>query len=519
MNVGHLLTRAAQRYPGRPAWVDGSHCITFQEAERRTNSLADTLLSHGLRHGDRVGLLTPNCYQGLETILGSVKAGLAAVPMNPRLVPDEHLYILADSDCRALVYSNVFDKHLAQIRSSLTGVKLFIRIGADKAGDLPFEEAIASGSDILPGINPGAGDLAWLFYTSGTTGRPKGAMLTHRSLLSMLNNFLMDINPAQRDDVLLHAAPISHGSGMCMFHHIAQGATNAFPEVQHFDPPGIFAAIEKYKVTTMFLAPTMINILMASQDRSRYDLSSLHTVVYGGAPMYTRHLQEAIHCFGNIFVQLFGQGEVPMTVTTLSKKEHLVGEDSERLQRLSSAGREVTGAQVRIVDDEDRQLPPGQPGEIIVRGDLMMIGYWNKPEATAETMRGGWVHTGDVGYLDPDGYLFITDRKKDLIISGGANIYPREVEEVIAKHPAVAEVSVIGVPDEKWGEAVKALVVVKQGPTVTSGEIIEYCRQHLASYKKPQSVDFISELPKNAYGKVLKRELRDPYWAGRDRRV
>ena len=483
------------------------------------NGLANSLLQLGGKHGDRVGMLLPNCYQGLETILAPMKAGMAVVPLNLRLHPREHEFILNDSGCFALVYGTEFREHVGAIRSSLETVKHFICVEDGADSDLSFEEMVDTGAPLPPDVSVATDDLAWVFYTSGTTGQPKGAMLSHRNLLIMVNNFLVDINPAVPEDVLLHAAPITHGSGLALFHHIARGAASAFPSVSSFDPPGIFAAIERYQATTMFLAPTMINILLASPDSSNHDLSSLHTVIYGGGPMYTEHLLEAVRRFGNIFVQVYGLGESPMTITTLPKLEHLVGNDPDLKRRLSSAGREVTGVRVRVADEQDNELPPGQPGEIVVRSDLVMKGYWNRPETNAETLRGGWFHTGDVGYLDPDGYLYTTDRMKDMIISGGANIYPREVEEVIAHHPAVAEVAVIGVPDEKWGEAVKALVVLREGAHVSGDEIIAYCKDNLASYKKPQSVELLSSLPKNAYGKVLKRELREPHWVGRERKV
>jgi long-chain acyl-CoA synthetase len=427
--------------------------------------------------------------------------------------------MLNDSGAFALIYGEELRDHLAEIRGNLTSIKHFICVGRGAAGDLTYDQVLDGQRETPPDLAIEPQDLAWIFYTSGTTGHPKGAMLTHRNLITMAEQFLLDINPARPTDVLLHAAPITHGSGLSIFHHIARGAASAFPATRSFDPPRIFEAIQRYRATTMFLVPTMINVLLASPDRTKYDLSSLHTIFYGGAPMYVEQLQAALRAFGPIFVQIFGQGEAPMTVTSLPKEEHLAGDDPVKLKRLASAGREVTGIRVRIVDDADRDLPPGEMGEIVVRGDLVMKGYWNKSEATADTLRGGWLHTGDIGYLDEDGYLYITDRKKDMIISGGANIYPREIEEVICRHPAVFEVAVIGVPDEKWGETVKALVVAREGMRVTEAEIIEHTKRHLASYKKPQSVEFLTALPKNAYGKVLKRELRDRYWAGRARKV
>jgi acyl-CoA synthetase (AMP-forming)/AMP-acid ligase II len=518
VNVGHLLTRAAQQHPDRPAWIQGEVTIAYREAEARVNGLAHALQNLGGRPGDRVAMLLPNCYQGLETILAPMKARMAVVPMNVRLQAGDHAYEVNDSGAFALVYAAEFREHIASIRDSLPSVRHFICVGAD-AGDDPAYEDIISPAPAPPVGDDDPEDLAWLFYTSGTTGQPKGAMLSHRNLLAMANNFLTDINPAVVTDILLHAAPITHGSGLAMFHHLARGAASAFPETLRFDPPEIFAAIGRTRATTMFLVPTMINILMSSPDVAKYDLSSLHTVVYGGGPMYEGQITQAIETFGDVFVQLFGQGEAPMTITCLPKAEHRTNGDPLRVQRLRSAGREVTGVRVRVVDADGDDVPVGETGEILVRGDLVMQGYWGNAEATAEALRDGWLHTGDMGHLDEDGYLYLTDRIKDLIISGGANVYPRRVEDVIARHPAVSEIAVIGVPDPKWGEAVKAVVALRDGAQVSDAELLALCRSALANFEVPKSVDFLPELPKNAYGKIVKREIREPYWAGHERRI
>jgi acyl-CoA synthetase (AMP-forming)/AMP-acid ligase II len=521
MHVGELLTRAARRFGERPAWIAGDTRMSFRQAEARANRLAHALLGLGLRAGDRVAMLMPNCYQGFETMLAPMKAGMAVVPMNMRLHPDEHAYMVDDAGARVLVYAEEFREHLAGVRDRLRHVERFVCLGHGAPGDLEFEALVAGATrEDPPDVAIEPEDMAWLFYTSGTTGHPKGAMLTHRALLTMTSQFLALAPPRGPEDVVLHAAAITHGSGCLLFHHLATGAANAFPTTRSFDPPRIFEAIARCRATTMFLVPTMINTLLAADaDRRRVDLRSLHTVIYGGAPMYVEHLEAALGAFGPVFVQIFGQGEAPMTITLLPKEEHVTRGDAAAIRRLASAGRATPAVCVRVVDEEDRPRPAGEMGEILVRGDLVMKGYWNKPDASAETLRGGWLHTGDVGYLDEDGYLFITDRKKDMIISGGSNIYPREIEEVICRHPGVFEVAVIGIPDAHWGEATKALVVAREGQRLTEADIVEHCRRHLASYKKPQSVEFLPSLPKNAYGKVLKRELRDRFWADRGRKV
>jgi acyl-CoA synthetase (AMP-forming)/AMP-acid ligase II len=358
-------------------------------------------------------------------------------------------------------------------------------------------------------------DLAWLFYTSGTTGKPKGAMLTHGNLTFMAVGWVADLMHLEPEDIGLHAAPLTHGAG---FHSIALALKSA-PQVilPRFDPEGFCAAVERHRVTNTWLVPTQIKMLLNYEKLEQWNLSSLKWVVYGGAPMYVEDLKEAIRRIGRVFVQLYGQGETPMTGTYLRPQDHVL--EGPESRRLASCGHVRSGIELRIVDEHDQEVPRGQAGEICVRGPSVMKGYWNRLEATADALRNGWLHTGDIAAMDEHGYVYILDRTKDMIISGGSNIFPREVEEVLLQHPATSEVCVIGVPDELWGEIVKAVVVLKPGMTATAKEIIAFAAAHIADYKKPKSVEFVTEIPKNAYGKVLKRELRDRYWTDQERKV
>ena len=519
MNIGHFLTKAAYLYPTHPAWIEDNISIPYKTAEKRVNKLGNALLNLTTTNNDLVAMLLPNCHQAIETILAPISVGMAVVPLNTRLHHNEHQYMINHSNASILIYSDRFVDHIDKIRKSLPSVKHFVCVGETTKNDIAYEQLISSTPYKNLPEQVQSEDLAWLFYTSGTTGKPKGAMLSHRNLIAMANSYLSDVNPVKQKDVLLHAAPITHGSGLIIFHHIVRGASHTFPSNSSFIPKEIFKNIQDNKVTTMFLAPTMINMLMSSKEISTYDISSLHTVIYGGGPMYTEHILKAINIFGNIFTQIYGQGEAPMAITTLPKNEHITNNNPLLLKRLSSAGTEITGIHVKILDSNDNELPLGKHGEIVVRGDLVMNGYFNNVEATSQTLRNGWLHTGDIGYLDTNRYLYITDRKNDMIISGGANVYPREIEEVIATHPSVAEVAVIGIPDNTWGESVKAFVVPHEKKQLSENEIIEFCLTHLASYKKPKSVEILSLLPKNAYGKIEKQTLRQPYWKNLERNV
>ncbi|MBN3830364.1 long-chain-fatty-acid--CoA ligase [Burkholderia sp. Ac-20344] len=509
MHAGHWVQRSALRTPNNVLWISEDRRITYAEGASRINRLSNAILESGGK-GARVAILCSNRFEGLEAFLATMSAGCAAVPMNPRLHVQEYQFLISDSEACIVIYSEDFAAHVDELKSLVPQVMLWVCIGSKNCiADTDYEDLLLQFPATPPNVVIDPDDIAWLFYTSGTTGKPKGAMETHRNLVTMCQQFLLGVVPdVSPNDVMFHVAPISHGTASCMMPHLAVGAANAFPLSKSFKAEKVFEAIEKYRVTSTFMAPTMITMLLQSDSHTGYNLSSLKNVIYGGGPMYVNQLQKSLDVFGNVFVQIYGQGEAPMTVASLPKAAHMVGDDEAKIKRLASCGREMPGVRIAILDDNDTEVGVGEFGEVCVRSDLVMKGYWNRPEATAETLRNGWLHTGDVGYLDNEGYLFLTDRKKDLIISGGSNIYPREVEEVICSHPAVAEVAVVGVPDDVWGELVKAVVVLRSGHHLDAAGIIEHCKAHMASYKKPSVVQFIDELPKNATGKVLKRELR-----------
>jgi len=520
LNVGALLSRSGVTHADRTALVYGDNQWSYSCLNERTNRLGNALLDVGLRKGESVALMQYNSPQLVESLFACFKAGLIVVPMNAKLHPSELSYIIRHSEARGIIYGEPFKATIEELRGELPDVNCYVSTTRARKRDIYYENLVSSGSGQPPEVDVISDDIAWLFYTSGTTGRPKGAMLTHRNLMEMTMNFLANVYAASKSDVALYAAPLTHGSGLYMLPLIEKGASNIILKSDSFEPGELFRTVDGRQVTVLpFLVPTMIKRLLLKEDIDTYDLSSLRCIVYGGSPIYLPDLKAAVKRFGNILVQIYGQGEAPMTISYLPKIEHVLDGDPEQSKRLLSAGMAQTSVEVRIVNAQEKELPAGQIGEIIVRGDVVMKGYWKDPAATAETLRNGWLHTGDIGYKDERGYIYIFDRKNDMIITGGSNVYSREVEDIISRHPDVIEVAVIGVPDNTWGEAVKAVVVKKPSSQVTEQEIIDFCKTAIASYKKPKSVEFVNELPKSAYGKVLRREIRDKCWIGVERRV
>jgi long-chain acyl-CoA synthetase len=504
MNAGYLMTRSAYYFPDRVAFVINGQPISFRELNRRINKLANALLSLGLKKGDRVGLLFHNSLAYLESYLALYKAGLVWVRLNARLHPSEIKGMIEDSGALALIHGPEFGETAEKISS---GVRWVIRKG--KGPGLDYEDFIQKGSEQEPRVDVTLDDLSDFWYTSGTTGAPKGIMLTHRNILTCTHLLLCDIYDITQEDKLLTVGALSHAGSVRILPFILRGATNYLHS--HFDPGKAFKEIEASKITDVSTVPTMLITFMDHPERPRFNLSSLRRITYAGSPMPVERIKESLRLFGPIFDQSYGQAESIITITHLSRQEHVLNNDPIRERRLASAGREYPGVQVRVVDEKDQPLDPGQIGEVVTRSDLVMRGYWNQPDKTEEALRGGWLHTGDIGYLDEDGYLYLVDRKHDKIITGGLNVFPREVEEVISAHQAVAQVAVFGVNDPLWGEAITAAIVTRQGMRLSSEELTEFCKERLAGYKRPKKIYFLEDLPKNLYGKVLRKELKKQF--------
>ena len=495
MNIAAWLQRSGLSHPHLPAAALGTRVVAnYGELAARARRLAGALRARLTRApGDRVALVAKNSPAYLELLYGIWHAGCAAVPANAKLHGAELGYILEHSGARVCFASPGLDAEIAP--HAPKSLEHLITIGSAEYERLFTADAV----ELAPRA---ADDLAWLFYTSGTTGRPKGAMLTHRNLIEASLAYGAEVDLVSPGDAILHAAPMSHGSGLYIMQHVARLGVQVIPESGAFEPEEIFALIGAWPRASMFAAPTMIKRLVACPADCNAD--NIRTLIWGGAPMYVEDVLAALERFGPRLAQIYGQGEAPMTISTLSKHDIAERDHPRWRGRLGSAGKPYACVEVMVADSDDKPIKQGEAGEILVRGDVVMAGYWRNEEASATSLHGGWLHTGDVGVYDAEGYLHLKDRSKDLIISGGSNIYPREVEEVLRTHAQVREVSVIGRPDREWGEVVVAYVVGE----VSSEELDALCLARIARFKRPKSYVFVDALPKNNYGKILKTELR-----------
>ena len=499
MNLAAQMQRSGRASGDRPAIAVGQRVLmNYRELAERVARIAGALRAKGLEAGDRVCIIAKNCPQYLELMYGCWHAGLVAVPTNAKLHTSEFAFILGNSGARMAFTSKDLTATVGGL--DVPELKHLIEIDSPEYQALLKHDPIAMQSRE-------ADDLAWLFYTSGTTGRPKGAMLSHRNLLTMCACYFADVDPGAPWDAMLHAAPMSHGSGLYGIAHVAQASCCVLPESGAFEAREVYALIEQWPGLAFFAAPTMVKRLL--DDDPGTDTTNLKNIIYGGGPMYVEDALQALDRFGPKLSQLYGQGESPMTITALGPAFHAMRDHPRWLERLGSVGIAQFAMQARVVDEHDNEMPIGEVGEIVASGDAVMSGYWRNPEASAETLRNGWLHTGDVGVMDADGFLTLKDRSKDLIISGGTNIYPREVEEVLLRHPDVSEVAVIGRRDRDWGETVVAYVVSTPGAAMDEQALDAFCLEHLARFKRPKAYHSINALPKNNYGKILKTALRD----------
>jgi acyl-CoA synthetase (AMP-forming)/AMP-acid ligase II len=499
----------------------GERAVTYAELSERALRLGRALIEIGLEPGDRIALLQANGIEMVESMFGVWAGGMAIVPINSRTHAREAAYVIDNCGARAVICGGEYEAELLEALEDPDALRL---ISLDAGGRmLSYEDLIAANAPLAHPVERGPEETAWLFYTSGTTGRPKGAMLSHRNLRQMILSQLADVRSFEPGEPVLHAAPLSHGSGCVLLSCIARGARNVIFSHRSFDGDRVLETVRDEGIRSIsFLAPTQIVVLnraaAAAAENDGGVAHSLESVCYGGAPMFAEDLRAAMALFGPVFVQIYGQGEAPMTISVLAISDHVrfeAGGDD----RITSAGIPRTDVEIRVIDEEGAELPPGERGEVVVRGDVVMAGYWDNPEATSAALSDGWLRTGDIGLVDGTGYLHLLDRSKDMIISGGNNIYPREVEEALLLMPEIQATAVIGVPDPYWGESVHALVVTRDGDTLTEEAVIEHCRTMLSSYKKPRTVEFLAELPTNAYGKVLKSELRAERSVGETRKA
>jgi len=497
VNLASHMVRAEKVHSTEAAVALGTDVLfTYNTLAKRVAAIASGLKSIlNLKHGDRVGLMAKNCPEYLEILYAAWHAGLIIVPINAKLHSKESAFILEDCGAKVCFVSQGL---AATITENISNVSI-IAIGSPS-----YTELLSSSP--IPVENVDGNAPAWIFYTSGTTGMPKGATLSHRNLLTMSYCHFTDVDPVSPWATLLHAAPMSHGSGLIALSYVIQGGCHVIPESGGFDVAEVYQLIKAWPHTAFFAAPTMVKRMLDYSEKTNTD--NLKAIIYGGGPMYLEHCLAALERFGNKLTQLYGQGETPMTITALNAHQHSLKKHPQWRARMASVGVAQSAIDIRIANDEGSTLSTGEIGEVLVRGDTVMLGYWENPDATAATIKDGWLYTGDYGVLDEDGFLTLKDRSKDLIISGGTNIYPREIEEILLLHPNVSEISIIGREDEEWGEIVVAYIVTKHGANIDTSILDKLCIDNTARFKRPRDYCFVEKLPKNSYGKVLKKELR-----------
>jgi fatty-acyl-CoA synthase len=512
VTYGEIVLTALRRFPDRVAFRQDGRAITYRQTADSLARWITVLTQRGFLPGQGLGILAPNRPEVWLGQTASVLAGGRFTALHPMGSLDDHVYACNEAELRFLLVDPHYAERAAQLLKAATAVEAVFTFGAAGVGDdlLALADRAKPGP-LLPGPNR-PDDVAWLLYTGGTTGVPKAAMLPERAIAQLVFSVLAGWD-LPREICYLAASPISHAAGMLVTPTLVRGGTVILHRA--FDPAAWLATVAAERVTVALLVPTMIYAVLDHPDLARTDLSSLETIMYGASPMSPARMAEALERIGPVFCQLYGQTECAGLATSLWRTEH----DPKDLHRLTSCGKPIVGVRVAILDDDGQPVPDGTAGEICVQGPSIMLGYWHQPELTAAALKDGWLRTGDIAVRDEDGFFYIVDRKKDMIVSGGFNVFPREIEDVLTGHPAVSNVAVIGVPDAKWGEAVTALVVARPGATVAAEELIRLVRDKKGPVYAPKSVEFVDALPLTPVGKADKKVLRARYWAGQERQV
>jgi long-chain acyl-CoA synthetase len=514
LTIGDITRRHARIRPERVAIHFEGQRTTYGELDRRANRMANGLIAEGIGSQARIAYLSKNSPAYFDLWFGAAKADVVLVPVNFRLAPPEVAYVVDDSGAEILFVSGDFYPLVEKVAHDLKSVRRIIALDGGHASWTAYADWLASQPDLDPAVPVAREHCAIQMYTSGTTGHPKGAQLSHANLLMLVPGALSQFGAWHDRDVNLVCMPLFHigGSGWALV-GFARGVETVL--MRDPDPATLLRLIPEYRITKAFMVPALLLFLMQSPQSKTTDFSSLELIVYGASPAPIDLVRNALKTFGCDLAQVYGLTETSGAITYLPPDDH----DEKNAERLKSCGKAMDGIEIRVVDADGKEVAIGQVGEIIARSPQNMLGYWNQPEATRRAIRGQWFHTGDAGYLDADGYIYIYDRVKDMIISGGENIYPAEVESALFGHPGVADVAVIGIPDATWGEQVMAMVVKKPGANVTAEELIGFVRERIAHYKAPRSIDFVETLPRTPTGKILKRELRKPFWTGQERQV
>jgi acyl-CoA synthetase (AMP-forming)/AMP-acid ligase II len=512
--LGDVPRKGATLFPDKVAMIFGDTRIRYRELDERVNRLANALLGLGCRKGDRITILAENTHKYMEIYFAAARAGLSATPLNFRLSDPELIHIINDCEASVFLVGDGYEKRALALKKDLNRIRTWIAIDNREAAYLYYEELIAAALAADPEVPVDENDMAILMYTGGTTGLPKGVMLSHRNLLTAAYGLIMCYSFSHRD-IQCFMMPLFHIALWPVLCLLMVGGTIVI--LPRADVQEALRTIQTEKCNKVLLVPTLVGWMMSAPNLNDFDLSSLCAIQYAGSPMPLDLLKKCIRKFGNIFMQGYGLTEAAPILTSLNPEDHIL--EGPKAKRLSSVGKEGVVVTVRVVDENDMPVKPGQVGEIVGRGSNIMLGYWKNPELTATTLRGGWLHTGDMGMVDEDGYIYLVDRKSDMIVTGGENVYPKEVEEVLYQLDAVQECAVVSAPDIKWGERVQAVVVLKAGMTATEEELLTYCKARLAGYKCPKKIEFWDEIPKTAIGKLMRRDVKKQFWKEHDKLI